>query len=142
MKRFGMYNEDFNNLFDCYARVSPGLVVERQLPSETRKPVSIGGGDSFPRVNKVKIFIQRPGRGADLAHVIDIKSVDSDNHDGGVMITGTEGDRLFNINTTKVNAQVRVIDSQGNIENEFVTNVQPKYDSNTRELSVIHVEAL
>ena len=142
MKRFGMYNEDFNNLFECYSRVSPGLVAERALPSQTRQPISLGSGDSFPQLKRIKIFIQRPGRGADLAHTIEIKSIDSDNHDGGVVITGTEHDKLFNVITTKTNAQVRVIDSQGNVENDFVTSVKPKYDTNTKELSIIHVEAL
>lgn len=142
MKRFGMYNNDFNNLFECYAKVSPGLVLERDLPSQTRKKVTLSTGDSFPKIKRVKIFIQRPGRGADLAHTINIKSIDSDNHDGGAFITGTEHDKIFNVITTKTNAQVRVIDTQGNVENEFVTAVQPKYDSNTGELSIIHIETL
>lgn len=143
MKRFGRYNNDFNNLFECYAKVSPGLVVERSLPSETRKPVDISSRTlSFPDVKKIKVFIQRHGRGADLAHVIKTNNVDSDDGDGGVIISGTEGERNFNVVTSKSSAQVKVVDRQGNIENDFVTNIAPRFDSERGELTIIHVEEL
>jgi len=143
MKRFGRYNNDFNNLFECYAKVSPGLVAERTLPSETRKPIDLSSREpSYPDVKQVKVFIQRHGRGADLAHVIKAKNIDSDDGDGGVILSGTEGEKIFNIVTNKKSAQVKTIDSQGNIENDFVTNIAPRFDSENKELTIIHVEEL
>lgn len=141
MKRFGMYNNDFNNLFECYAKVNKELVVEG-LPSETRKPVTISTGDSFPGLKNVKIFIQKPGRGADLSNIINVKSIDSDNGDGGAIISGTEHDKMFHLVTTDKNAQVKTIDKQGALENDFVTTVAPRYDENKGELTIIHIEHL
>jgi hypothetical protein len=141
MKRFGMYDNDFNNLFECYGQINKSVLTEnRPLPSATREPITLSAGNSFPELSKVKIFIQKPGRGADLTNVVNVISVDSDDHDGGVIVTGTEGDKNFNIITTKKTAQVRMIDELGNIENEFITNVPPRFNNN--ELILIHVEEL
>ena len=53
MKRFGRYDNDFNNLFECYSKVSPGLIVERELPSATREVLSDTiGGTSFNGLKK------------------------------------------------------------------------------------------
>lgn len=142
MKRFGRYDNDFNNLFECYSKVNKSFVIERQLPSETRQPITTLTGDSYPGIKHVKIFIQRPGRGADLAHLVKINSIDSDNGESGAILSGIEGDKTFHMSTTDTNAQVKVVDSQGNLENDFVTTVAPKYDSGTGELSIIHVETL
>lgn len=141
MKRFGMYNNDFNNLFECYAKVNKQLVVE-SLPSETRKATTISTGDSYPGLKQIKIFIQKPGRGADLTNIINVKSIDSDNGNGGAIISGDENDRTFHLVTTDKNAQVKTIDQQGTLENDFVTNVAPKFDQSKGELSIIHVEHL
>lgn len=143
MKRFGRYNNDFNNLFECYAKVSPGLVVERSLPSETRQPIDLSAkSPSFPNIKQIKVFVQRHGRGADLSHVIKTSSIHSDDGDGGVIISGSEGDKNFDVVTNKKSAQVKTIDRQGNIENDFVTNIAPRYDSGRGELTIIHVEEL
>ena len=142
MKRFGRYDNDFNNLFECYSKVNKSFVIERQLPSETRQPITTLTGDSYPGIKHVKIFIQRPGRGADLAHLVKINSIDSDNGESGAILSGIEGDKTFHMSTTDTNAQVKVVDSQGNLENDFVTTVAPKYASGTGELSIIHVETL
>lgn len=141
MKRFGRYDNDFNNLFECYQQVN-GMVMERSLPSETRQPTSITTGNSFPGVKHVKVFIQRPGRGADLTNMINVSRVDSDDGESGAIISGVDGDKTFNIATTKKTAQVKTIDSQGNLENDFVTNVSPRYDADKKELTIIHVEQL
>lgn len=136
-----MYDNDYNNLFECYGQINRSVVVEnRPLPSSTRETVSLPAGISFPDLKVVKIFTQKPGRGADLTNVIDVKSIDSDDHDGGVIVTGTEGDKNFNIITTKKTAQIKMIDNLGNIEDEFITNVAPRYSN--RELIIIHVEEL
>lgn len=142
MKRFGTYDNDFNNLFECYNKVNKNIVVERSLPSETRQPITTLTGDSFPGIKHVKIFIQRPGRGADLAHLVNINSIDSDNGESGAILSGTEGEKSFHMSTTDTNAQVKVVDSQGNLENDFVTTIAPKYDSKSGELTIIHVETL
>jgi hypothetical protein len=143
MKRFGRYDNDFNNLFECYSKVSPGLIVERELPSATREILSDTiGGTSFNGLKNVKVFLQRPGRGADLSHLINLKSVDSDDGDGGAILTGSEDDKTFNIVTNKKSAQVKMIDQQGNVENDFVTNISPRFDGSTGELTIIQVEEL
>jgi hypothetical protein len=141
MKRFGKYDNDFNALFECYSQVN-SMVMERQLPSETREPTSISTGDSFPGIKRVKLFIQKPGRGADLANLINVSRIDSDDGQNGSIISGSEGEKTFNIATTQKTAQVKMIDSQGNIENDFVTTVAPRYDSGSGELTIIHVETL
>jgi hypothetical protein len=106
----------------------------------TREPVSLPAGTSYPDLKIVKIFTQKPGRGADLTNAVNVKSVDSDDHDGGVIVTGVEGDKIFNIITTKKTAQIKMIDELGNIEDEFVTNVAPRFSNN--ELIIINVEEL
>ena len=71
-----------------------------------------------------------------------MKSVDSDDGDGGAILTGSEDDKTFNIVTNKKSAQVKMIDQQGNVENDFVTNISPRFDGSTGELTIIQVEEL
>ena len=142
MKRFGRYDNDFNALFECYSMVNSDVVVERELPSVSRQKSTKISGESFPGLKKVKIFIQKPGRGADLMHVIDLKTIDSDDSDGGTVISGSESDKNFHMSTTKKSAQVKTVDDQGQLENDFVTNIAPKFDKSTGELTIIHVEHL
>ena len=143
MKRFGMYNNDFNNLFECYNKVCGDVITEFKLPSEIRnsnkKQIT---GNSFPELQKIKIFHQKFGRGADLIHQVDIKRIDSDDGDGGVILTGSEDDKIFNIITNKKTAQVRLIDKTGQEENNFVTNVEPRFDPESKELSIIQIDEL
>jgi len=141
MKRFGRYDNDFNGLFECYRQVN-SLVVERELPSATRQPTSITTGDSFPGIKTIKVFVQRPGRGADLTNIIDVNRLGSDNGDNGTVISGTEGDKIFNVTTTSKGSQIKTYDNENNLENDFVTNIAPRYDSEARELVIIHVEEL
>jgi hypothetical protein len=141
MKRFGRYDNDFNGLFECYRQVN-SLVVERELPSATRQPTSITTGDSFPGIKTIKVFVQRPGRGADLTNIIDVNRLGSDNGDNGTVISGTEGDKVFDVITTSKGAQIKTYDNENNLENDFVTNIAPRYDSEARELVIIHVEEL
>jgi hypothetical protein len=138
MKRFGRYNNDFNGLFECYAKV--GTIVERDLPSITRELEGPSTGDSFPGAQYVKIFIQKIGRGADLAHLARINSIDSDNGDGGAVISGEDGDKKIHIITTKDSTQVRVVDIAGAIENDFITPTPTRYDNNSKEITIIQVE--
>ena len=70
MKRFGKYDGDFAALFECYGKVNSDVVTERELPSMMRRSVSTTGGESFPGLKRIKVFIQKPGRGADLMHLI------------------------------------------------------------------------
>ena len=39
----------------------------------------------------------------------------------------------------KKSAQVKVVDQQGNIENDFVTGIAPRFDEESGELTIIHV---
>ena len=48
----------------------------------------------------------------------------------------------FHMTTTKKSAQIKTIDDQGQLENDFVTNVAPKFDRDSGELTIIHVEQL
>ena len=138
MKRFGMYNDDFTNLFECYSRV--GTVVERELPSVERKAVSVSSTPSFENASVVKIFIQKPGQGADLAHHAKIISVDSDDGEGGVILTCKEGDKTIQLSTTPESVQVKIVSQSGDIENNFITTLPVRFDSKLGELTVIQVE--
>lgn len=131
-------------MFECYSRVSPEILTERTLPSVARKsPPAINPvGHSFPGAKYCKIFIQQPGRGADLRHLGTVTRVESDDGEGNTVISASEQDTELNIITTETGAQVRLVDSTGNIENEFVTNIAPKFDNSTKEITIIHIEQL
>lgn len=134
-----MYDNDITNLSECYMRVhQPAeMVKDLYIPvCESNDRVS------FPGIRTVKVFIQKPGRGADLTYMINVKRVDSDNGSNGVIISGEDGDNMYHVTTTQDGAQVKVIDSKGMIENDFVTRVKPKFDSASKELIIIQVEEL
>lgn len=137
MKRFGRYDNDFSNLFECYCDVNQQLRERNFTITESKY-----GSTSYPDLDNVKVFIQRPGRGADLIHQINLQSINSDDGDMNTMLTGKEGDKTFNITTTPESAQVKTVDIAGNIENDFVTRIKPKFDSDKKELIIIHVEEL
>lgn len=135
MKRFGRYNNDFMGLYESYSKVQslePGVV---DLPV-----TFVNEGNSFPEAETAKVFIQRPAGGADLKYFVDIVGVDSDDGDSGTVISGRDGEKQINIITTKRSVQVRVIDSAGMIEDDFVSSIPPKYDVNNKELTIIQVE--
>lgn len=140
MKRFGMYDDDFNNLFERYCDVNQNLRENRFMSAIIQEAVY--GSTSYPDLSNVKVFVQRPGRGADLVHQIDVKSINSDDGDMNTMLTGTEGDKTFNITTTPDSAQIKTVDQTGNVENDFVTRIKPRFDSDKKELIIIHVEEL
>jgi hypothetical protein len=141
MKRFGKYEDDFANLFECYAQVNKSIVVERDLPSISRgvNIPTTSKSPSFSGLKFIKIFLQRTGQGADLIHLAKLKSIDSDDGEGSTIITGVEDDDTIQIVVSKKNAQVKVVDSEGNIENDFVTGIAPRFDSESGELTIIHV---
>jgi len=141
MKRFGTYESDFANLFECYAQVNKSVVIERDLPSVSRS-INIPTnkkGSSFKGLKFVKIFLQRTGQGADLIHLAKLKSIDSDDGQGSTIITASENDDTIQIVINKKSAQVKVVDQQGNIENDFVTGIAPRFDEESGELTIIHV---
>ena len=143
MKRVGMYDNDFNGLFECYSKVRPDIIGERTLPSETREVNTSNTKDSFPGLKSLKIFIQQPGRGADLRHLLSNFNLMSDDGDGGVVLSGDDDSGRIHASITKKDAQVKIIDpTDGRIENEFITRIQPKFDPERKELSIIHVEEL
>lgn len=141
MKRFGTYESDFANLFECYAQVNKNVVVERELPSVSRgvNIPTTSPGPSFKGLKYIKIFLQRNGQGADLIHLAKLKTIDSDDGEGSTVITATEDEDTIQIVSSKKSTQVKVVDSQGNIENDFVTRVAPKFDDESGELTIIHV---
>lgn len=138
MKRFGRYDNDFNGLFECYAKV--GTIVERELPSISREPIMSKTGDSFPGAKFIKVFVQQKGRGADLVHLAKIDSIGSDDGECGTVITGKDGDKTLHICTIKSGVKVTVSDKEGSIENTFVTPTPARYDNKSKEITVIQVE--
>lgn len=116
MKRFGMYNNDFNNLFECYERTHKDVKVATPLlfTEQATNP-------SFPRLQHVKIFIIRPQGGADLTHWGKDVTVDSDNGRGGVVLTCKEDDgTLIHVTTSEDNAEVTV-SRGGSVVDQFHT---------------------
>lgn len=143
MKRFGRYDNDFNNLFECYSQVQPELVQEISLPSLSRSKQTKSTQPSYPGLNTIKIFVQQPGRGADLRHMASDCDVMSDDGDGGVILSGKSDQDSIHATITKNDAQIKIVDPvDGHVENEFVTKIKPRYDSAQNELSIIHVEEL
>lgn len=142
MKRFGYYNNDFNNLFECYAKVTP--IVERELPSVNMQRVTTlnKNGHSYPEAKFCKIFVQRPGGGADLTYFGKISSIDSDDGQGNTVITAKDGDKILNVVTTKSNAQVRVISNTGHVDDEFITSLPARFDSSSKDITIIKIEDL
>lgn len=141
MKRFGTYESDFANLFECYAQVNKSMVIERDLPSVNRGvniPVN-RKSPSFSGLKYIKIFLQRAGQGADLIHLAKLKSIDSDDGEGSTVISATENSDMIQVVISKKSTQVKVVDKQGNIENQFVTSIDPKFDESSGELTIIHV---
>ena len=140
MKRYGMYDNDFDGLFERYCDVNKNLKESRYRSLIIQEAKY--GSTSYPDLSSVKVFIQRPGRGADLTHHIDVSAINSDDGDMNTMLSGSEGERTFNVTTTKDSAQIKTVDKAGNIENEFVTRIKPRFDSDKKELIIIHVEEL
>ena len=138
MKRFGRYNNDFNGLFECYAKV--GTIVEGELPSSNRNPIVSSSIESFPGAEFIKVFVQQKGRGADLVHLAKVESIGSDDGDGGTVISGEDGDKTLHISTTNNGVKVTVSDKQGSIENTFVTPTPVRYDNKSKEITIIQVE--
>ena len=142
MKRFGYYNDDFNNLFECYAKVTP--IVERDLPSANmqRIPSLNSSGHSYPEAKFCKVFVQRPGGGADLTYFGKITGIDSDDGQGNTIITAKDGERVLNVITTKSNAQVRVISNTGEVDDEFITSIPARFDPSSKDITIIKIEDL
>ena len=57
-------------------------------------------------------------------------------------MTAREGEKVIHIATTKTNAQIKVVGSDGNIEEEFTTTLPPKYNTERSELIIIQVEQI
>lgn len=135
MKRFGRYNNDFMGLYESYTKVHSHDTAVVDLPV-----TYVNEGISFPEIETAKVFIQRPAGGADLKYFVDITAVDSDDGDSGTVISGRDGEKQVNIITTKRSVQVRVIDSAGMVEDDFVSSIPPKFDVNNKELTIIQIE--
>jgi hypothetical protein len=144
MKRFGMYNDDFNNLFECYSQVN-SMIVERELPSMTRVPVVTNSGErSFPGARFLKIFTQKPGLGADMTIFGKIDSIDSDDGKGGVILTARDGDKTINatISSPAKQCHIKVLSSTGEIEDDFITTVPARFDSEQKDITIINIQEL
>lgn len=123
MKRYGMYNNDFNNLFECYERTHTDIKLMTPLTftEQASEP-------SFPGLQHVKIFIIRPQGGADLTHWGKNVTIESDNGNGGAILTCTEDDgTLIHVTTSQDNA--RVVVSRGDaVVDQFQTVSPVKFD--------------
>ena len=96
MKRFGMYNNDFNSLFECYEQVS-GVVTERDLPKyRGSSPVSVNTGSSFDDINSLsiqKIKNKRPVEDQiSKSYMAKNVTIISDDGQGGVILSGETED--------------------------------------------------
>lgn len=144
MKRFGMYNNDFNNLFECYSKVN-SMIVERELPSVTREPVNTNSGKaSFPGARFLKIFTQKPGMGADMTMLGKISSVDSDDGEGSVILTAQDGDKTINATISSQSRQchIKVLSGIGEIEDDFITSIPARFDSEQKDITIINIQEL
>lgn len=144
MKRFGMYNNDFNNLFECYSQVN-STITERELPSITRIPVNTDSGErSFPGAKFLKIFTQKPGMGADMSVLGKIVSIDSDDGKGGVILTARDGDKTINatISSPTKQCHIKIYSPTGDVEDDFVTNVDARFDSEQKDITIINIQEL
>lgn len=144
MKRFGMYNNDFNNLFECYSKVN-SMIVERELPSVTRGSVNTNAGEqTFPGAKFLKIFTQKPGMGADMTSLGKITSIDSDDGEGGVILTARDGEKTINatISSPSKQCHIKIISPAGEIEDDFVTNVDARFDSEQKDITIINIQEL
>ena len=138
MKRFGRYDNDFNGLFECYARVA-GDVMNEVTIHQVREDSKISTGTTYPGLKFVKIFKQMKGRGADMAYLGKVQSIDSDNGEGGVIMTATEGDQTIHVATTDDNADITVSIDGETIE-KFKTTTPVRFDSESKELTIIQTE--
>lgn len=143
MKRFGMYNNDFQNLFECYSRVN-GTISEMQLPSTRRHTIDTTDGEpSFPGARILKIFTMRPGGGADLTHEADEIHIRSDDGSGGVILSATDRDgRTYDISLIskpESRCEVKSYDSTGGGEMSFKTNVPIRYDPVAKDITIINI---
>ena len=136
MKRFGTYDSKYNSLFKTYEKVNPSLYREAFIPIVQEKSLGV----SYPDLKYVKIFLQKAGRGADLSHYGKVISIDSDDGKGNTIITAKDDNKILNIIVTSSSAQVKIIDDSGYVENEFITNVKPRYSSEQNELSIINID--
>lgn len=138
MKRYGKYYEQYNGLFDAYQAVRGGGTVLESMQVVTPKK----NEQTYPGVKYIKIFTQRVGRGADLTHLGRVENVLSDDGKGSTILTAIDNDKTLHIVATNNNTQVKVMDSSGRIEDEFVTNVPTRYDSEKSAMSIINIQEL
>lgn len=138
MKRYGKYYEQYNGLFDAYQAVrGVNTIVEDTHVVSPKK-----NNRSFPGIKFVKIFTQRKGLGADLTHVGKVENVLSDDGVGSTVMTAVDNDKKLQIVATNNNTQVRVVDSSGRVEDEFVTTVPARYDDEKFSMSIINIQEL
>ena len=96
MKRFGMYNNDFNDLFECYEQVT-GVVTERDLPKyRGSSPVSVNIDSSFGDINNLSIQKVKNKRPVEdqisKSYVAKNVTVISDDGQGGIILSGETDD--------------------------------------------------
>lgn len=133
MKRFGTNDNDYYHMAMCYENVN------------TRKRVVIvesKSGPSFGEIKMIKIYKQRMNAGADLIFLGKDVVVDSDDGNGGTVLTARESGKMIHVATTKSNAQVKVVGVDGKIEDEFTTTLPPKFNNERSELIIIQVEQI
>ena len=123
MKRFGTNDNDFYHMAMCYENVN------------TRKRVVVENktGPSFGDIKTIKIYKQRMNAGADLIFMGKDVVVDSDDGNGGTVLTAKESGKKKNIYNLKKSEK---------IEDEFTTTLPPKNNNERSELIIIQVEQI
>lgn len=138
MKRFGRYNNDFNNLFECYAQVTGDMMCETTT-TRVYEDSKISTGTTYPGLKFVKIFKQLKGRGANMAYLGKLRSVDSDNGSGSVIMTAVDGEQTLHVASADGRAEVKV-STDGEIIDQFQTSTPVRFDKTGGELIIIQTE--
>lgn len=149
MKRFGMYNSDFNNLFECYAQVN-SQIVERRLPAGLRKSLTdtTSKQPSFPGINNVFVVMTSPHTKSVPvpAYECDDVVVNSDDGNGTAVITARDENRgkTLNIIVSNQQAYVKVYsgDSGDSPEREFETRDGITWNPSKGDLIIIFDQEL
>lgn len=138
MKRFGTYNEDFANLFECYAKVNT-MMSEVTLPSLNRKHApTFNKTPSYDGLKVIKIMQHRPSGGAEFTHACKLLSVDHDDGQGNVILTAEDQNkRKVQITISGNSTIVKFLHSTGSVV-EVQTSIPVMFDETSGELTIVN----
>ena len=74
-----------------------------------------------------------------MAYLGKVESIDSDNGKGGVILTAADGDQTIHVATAGGGADIKV-SVDGETVDQFQTSTPVKFDSESKELTIIQTE--